>query len=71
MDQRRFDYAATMLTELGVSAITLITNNPEKIDAMKRAGIDVVANRRLYGRTTSSNLRYIASKRDRAGHLFD
>ncbi|MEI6573519.1 MAG: GTP cyclohydrolase II RibA [Alphaproteobacteria bacterium] len=69
MDQRHFDFAAAMLEALGVNTITLITNNPDKIDAMKRAGIDVVGHRRLFGRENPSNLRYVATKRERAGHL--
>ena len=69
MDQRYFDFAAVMLETLGVNTITLITNNPDKIDAMKRAGIDVVGHRRLFGRENPSNLRYVATKRERAGHL--
>ena len=69
MDQRRFDFAAAMLDTLGVNTITLITNNPDKIDAMQRAGINVAGHRRLFGRENPSNLRYVATKRERAGHL--
>jgi len=69
LDQRHFDFAATMLEQLGVNKITLMTNNPDKIDAVKRAGIDVVGHRRLFGREHLSNLRYFATKRERAGHL--
>ncbi len=71
MDQRRFDFAAAMLQMLGVEKITLITNNPDKIDAMKRAGIEVAGHRRLFGKPTHANLRYLATKRDRAGHMLD
>lgn len=69
LDQRHFDFAAAMLGQLGVNKITLVTNNPDKIDAMKRAGIEVVGHRRLFGREHPSNLRYVATKRERAGHL--
>jgi len=71
MDQRGFDFAADMLHELGVSRITLLTNNPEKIAAMRRSGIEVTAHRRIFGRETADNLTYIATKRSRAGHLGD
>ena len=70
-DQRRFDFAATMLEQLGVARVRLITNNPDKIDALKRAGIDVVAHQRASGRVTAQNLRYLTSKRDRFGHLIE
>jgi GTP cyclohydrolase II len=70
-DQRRFDFAAAMLRQLGVREVRLITNNPDKIDALKKAGLTVVSHQRSVGRPTSENIRYLASKRDRAGHLIE
>jgi GTP cyclohydrolase II len=69
MDQRGFDFAAAMLNELGISRVMLLTNNPEKIAAIRRAGIEVASHRRIFGRETPDNIRYLATKRDRAGHL--
>jgi GTP cyclohydrolase II len=46
-----------------------MTNNPDKIAALRDAGLDVAAHERVVGRTTPENLRYLAAKRDRAGHL--
>ena len=71
MDQRGFDFAADMLRQLGVSRITLLTNNPEKIAALRRSGIEVINHRRIFGRETADNIHYIATKRDRAGHLVE
>jgi GTP cyclohydrolase II len=71
LDQRRFDFAAEMLRQLNVTAVRVMTNNPEKIGALKAAGLDVVADNRAYGRPTAENVRYLASKRDRAGHFID
>lgn len=71
LDQRRFDFAAEMLRQLGVKQVKLLTNNPEKIGAVKRAGIEVVSHERVLGRPTHENVHYLASKRDRAGHLID
>jgi len=71
IDQRRFDFAAEMLRQLAVKHVRLITNNPEKIAALRRAGLDVVSDQRVLGRPTVENVRYLASKRDRAGHFID
>lgn len=71
IDQRRFDFAAEMLRQLGVARVALITNNPDKIDALRRADIDVVADQRAMGRRTAENVRYLRSKRDKAGHFID
>ncbi|WP_246206815.1 GTP cyclohydrolase II RibA [Methylocystis heyeri] len=70
-DQRGFDFAADMLAQLGVRSVRVMTNNPSKIAALKDAGLDVVSDHRIVGRRTDHNVRYIAAKRDRAGHYFE
>jgi GTP cyclohydrolase II len=70
-DQRRFDFAADMLRKLGVARVRIMTNNPVKIAALENAGIDVVSDQRVIGRKTAHNQRYLASKRDRSGHLLE
>ncbi|TDR89736.1 GTP cyclohydrolase II RibA [Enterovirga rhinocerotis] len=70
-DQRRFDFAARMLEQLGIRRVRLITNNPDKIEALAKSGIQVVSHERVFGRTTAENTRYLTSKRDRFGHLIE
>jgi GTP cyclohydrolase II len=70
-DQRRFDFAAAMLKQLGVAAVRLMTNNPEKIRALTEAGLQVISDHRVLGRPTAENVSYLAAKRDRAGHYID
>lgn len=71
LDQRHFDFAAKMLKQLGVSRVTALTNNPLKVGAIKAAGLEVAATQRVLGRPNVHNVRYLASKRDRAGHFID
>jgi GTP cyclohydrolase II len=71
LDQRRFDFAAAMLHQLGIQEIKLLTNNPEKIAGLTRSGLTVVAHERMTGRPTAENVHYMATKRDRAGHMID
>ncbi len=68
-DQRRFDFAAGMLKQLGFTSVRLLTNNPRKIAALRDAGLDVVSSHRLLGRQTAHNAKYLAAKRDKGGHL--
>ena len=70
-DQRGFDFAASMLKELGIARVRVMTNNPFKIAALEHAGLDVVADQRIIGRLNDHNVRYLASKRDRAGHYIE
>ncbi len=71
LDQRHFDFAATMLRQLGVENVVALTNNPLKVGAIEAAGLHVAATQRVLGRPTAHNVRYLASKRDRAGHIID
>jgi GTP cyclohydrolase II len=70
-DQRGFDFAAQMLKQLGVQSVRVMTNNPVKIAALRAAGLDIFADQRVLGRMNDHNVRYLASKRDRAGHIID
>jgi GTP cyclohydrolase II len=71
LDQRHFDFAADMLRQLGVTSVKVMTNNPVKIAALSAAGLEVASDERVLGRPTAENVRYLASKRDRAGHIID
>ncbi|MBE0548762.1 MAG: GTP cyclohydrolase II, partial [Rubrivivax sp.] len=67
-DERDFQTAAAMLRELGYTRIRLLTNNPQKIDALRSAGIDVVGRLPLHAPVNRHNARYVQTKQ-RAGHL--
>ncbi|WP_308220138.1 GTP cyclohydrolase II RibA [Methylobacterium crusticola] len=71
LDQRRFEFAAAILRALGVSRVRLVSNNPDKAEALAAAGLTVVGTQRALGRVTPENLRYLTAKRDRAGHALD
>lgn len=68
-DQRRFDFAAEMLKLLGFTSVRLMTNNPHKIEALREAGLEVVSTHRVFARQTAHNVKYLAAKRDKGGHL--
>lgn len=70
-DERRYDLGAAMLLRLGFGRVRLFTNNPDKIAALARAGIEVVGRSALIGVVTVENRRYLAAKAARAGHLLD
>lgn len=70
-DQRAFDFAAEMLKQLGVAKVRIHTNNPEKKAALAAAGLEVVAEQRVVGRSTPQNVRYLQAKRLKAGHSID
>ena len=69
VDARDYAVAFSMLGDLGVDALRLMTNNPEKISAAEAAGFPVVERVPLIG-ITEDNERYLRTKRQKFGHLF-
>jgi GTP cyclohydrolase II len=67
-DERRYDAAVEMLRYLTISRVQLLTNNPEKVRAVRDGGIEVVERQPLYGTLNRHNLRYVETKVKRAGH---
>lgn len=68
-EARDFPVAARMLSLLAIRTVRLMTNNPAKVDAFARAGIEVVERVPLALAVGDHNAAYLATKRDRAGHL--
>lgn len=68
-EARDFPVAARMLDLLGVRSIRLMTNNPAKVAALEAAGITVAQRVPHQLPENPHNARYLATKRDRAGHL--
>jgi GTP cyclohydrolase II len=69
VDARDFRGAATVLRELGLTSIRLMTNNPKKIEVLQKNGITVIERIPIGGFVTSQNSQYLADKDTRLGHL--
>lgn len=67
-DERDFQVAATMLAELGLRRVRLLTNNPDKVAALAACGIDVQREPLRFA-PNGVNDRYLATKALRFGHL--
>ena len=67
-DERHYAAAIEMLRTLGVKRVQLLTNNPGKVSALGRAGIDVAGRMPLYGTLNRHNEPYVKAKVERAGH---
>jgi GTP cyclohydrolase II len=68
-DERTYDVAASLLDELGIKRILLLTNNPQKINALRDHGIEIVGRLPLVTSSNLHNERYLKAKTERAGHL--
>lgn len=67
-DERNFAVCADMFELLGVKKVRLLTNNPNKIDTMKKAGINVVERVPLYVGENRYNTEYLDTKAKKMGH---
>lgn len=70
-DARVYDMCAPMLAHVGVDKVRLLTNNPNKIEYLQDNGIKVVERVPLVVGENVHNTSYLATKRDRMGHLFN
>jgi len=67
-DARDYAAGAQILKDLAVSSVRLMTNNPDKTDALVRYGLKVTAREPMPVQAGEHNLRYLRTKRDRMGH---
>ncbi len=68
-DCRVFELPALILALLKVPAVRLITNNPEKVQALEQAGIRVVERISAVVPESTHNAHYLETKREKMGHL--
>jgi 3,4-dihydroxy 2-butanone 4-phosphate synthase/GTP cyclohydrolase II len=70
-DARDYALAARILEDLDVNHIRLLTNNPDKIEALSKHGVDVVDRVPLQGAVNAENARYLLTKATRMRHMLD
>jgi GTP cyclohydrolase II len=70
-DCREFELPAEVLKLLGVSAVRLITNNPDKVAALEAGGISVVERISAEVVPQESFERYLKTKHEKMGHILE
>ena len=70
VDAREYGAAAAILADLGVGALTLLTNNPAKREGLLEAGMSDVTTRPLRADVNADNVRYLRTKTERMRHTF-
>lgn len=69
MDNRDYGIGAQILSDLGISKIKLITNNPKKRVGLMGYGLEIVENIPIEITPNPHNEKYLQTKRDKLGHL--
>jgi 3,4-dihydroxy 2-butanone 4-phosphate synthase/GTP cyclohydrolase II len=67
-DARHYGAATQILKDLGIGAVRLMTNNPDKTRSLESYGVAVTERVPLTPRPNDHNLTYLLTKRDRMGH---
>lgn len=68
-DSRDYSDAVKVLKVLRTKPVTLITNNPRKLEALRQAGLDLEGRVQLWGDVSEYNEKYLQTKIERSGHL--
>ncbi|RPK31432.1 GTP cyclohydrolase II [Paenibacillus xylanexedens] len=68
-DTRDYSDAISILQHLRQKPVTLITNNPKKIEALRASGMNISGRMPLWGDVSEFNVKYLQTKVKRSGHL--
>ncbi|MFF2091025.1 GTP cyclohydrolase II [Paenibacillus sp. NPDC058174] len=68
-DSRNYEEAIAVLKLLREAPVSLITNNPRKVDAMREAGMNISSRLPLWGEATVYNEKYLSTKIAKSGHF--
>jgi GTP cyclohydrolase II len=71
VDLRDYALAVDILRFLRIRSLRLMTNNPDKIDAVLSSGIEIVDRLSADVPVSSHSAHYLATKREKLGHLCD
>ena len=68
-DLRDYSIAAQILKDLGLESITLMTNNPRKLEGLTRYGININERQAIEITANENNAHYLKTKSTKLGHL--
>jgi 3,4-dihydroxy 2-butanone 4-phosphate synthase/GTP cyclohydrolase II len=70
-DLRDYGIGAQILSDLGITRIRLMTNNPRKIVGLEGYGLEVVERVQIEVPAKKENARYLSTKKEKMGHLLE
>jgi 3,4-dihydroxy 2-butanone 4-phosphate synthase/GTP cyclohydrolase II len=70
-DLRDYGVGAQILKNLGVTKITVLTNNPKKLIGLKGHGLEIISREPIEIIASEENKKYLNTKKNKLGHLLD
>jgi GTP cyclohydrolase II len=68
-DLRSYQLPGAILRYMGIKAVRLLSNNPEKVDAVEKAGVEVVERVPCLADVLETREAYLRTKKEKMGHL--
>lgn len=68
VDAREYSVAGQILADLGVASVDVLSNNPDKVEALSGYGPIIAGRTRIEIAPSHDNIAYLRTKRDRMGH---
>ena len=69
VDAREYQQCAEILFDLGLCKVNVMSNNPNKIEALKRAGLQIIERVSIEVETQEPAAKYLKTKKEKLGHL--
>jgi len=70
-DLRSYELPGAILQYFGLRAVRLLSNNPQKVEAVERAGVEVVERVPCLADVLDTRESYLRTKREKMGHLLE
>jgi GTP cyclohydrolase II len=70
-DLRNYELPGAILQYFGLKSVRLMSNNPEKVEAVERAGVRVVERVPCLADILDTRVAYLRTKREKMGHLLE
>jgi GTP cyclohydrolase II len=70
-DLRQYDCCAEIFKQLGLRRVRLMSNNPDKIAALRSAGIEIVERVPIELEPHEPSINYMKTKKEKLGHMLE
>lgn len=71
VDARNYQQCAEILFDLGLCRVRVMSNNPDKLNALEEAGLKIVERVPIEIQTEEPAAHYLRTKKEKLGHLLD
>jgi 3,4-dihydroxy 2-butanone 4-phosphate synthase/GTP cyclohydrolase II len=71
VDARNYQQCAEILFDLGLCKVRVMSNNPDKLEALQRAGLRIVERVPIVIKTKEPAAHYLKTKKEKMGHLIE